>query len=81
MAIAAPNPPFDVSDRVTSDAANTYGAPVNAAGTVVHIRNSVTSTGLAWIATVRFPVTGLGPSAGASFDFDYLATDLALTNP
>ena len=77
MAIAQPAVPFDVGDRVTSDGANTYGAPVNQTGTVVHARNSVTSTGLAWIITVRFPVDPVGPSAGGSFDFDYLSTDLA----
>lgn len=77
MAIAQPAVPFDVGDRVTSDGANTYGAPVNQTGTVVHVRNSVTSTGLSWIITVRLPVDPSGPSAGGSFDFDYLAADLA----
>lgn len=50
---ALPATPFEIGQRVTTDAANAAGVPANTVGTVVGVENNPTSTGIQWIITVR----------------------------
>lgn len=50
---ALPATPFEIGQRVTTDAANAAGVPATTVGTVVGVENDPASTGLVWIITVR----------------------------
>lgn len=63
--------PFEIGERVTTDAANTYGVPADTLGRVVGVYNSVTSTGLQWIVVVR-----VVDDLRGSHDYHLLASDV-----
>lgn len=67
---ALPATPFEIGQRVTTDAANTAGVPALTEGTVVGVENDPKSTGLAWIITVR-----VGYDDG-NFDWRLPSTDI-----
>lgn len=50
---ALPTIPFQIGQRVTTDAANAAGVPANTLGTVVGVENNPKSTGIEWIVIVR----------------------------
>lgn len=63
--------PFEVGQRIRTDAANTAGVPANVVGRCVRVYNNPTSTGIQWIVVIRVPDDVRG-----SHDYHLPSTDV-----